>query len=80
MSSLISLTLRTKFMNGAILQAIFAADITRHYQQQMSSTSKSSAVWQVPSSAVSYCINRDITLFHVAREDFPLRVSPHFFY
>lgn len=60
------------------VQAIFAADITGHCQQQMSPTSKPSVVLQVPSSAVIFCISRDITLFHLAREDFALRVSPHF--
>lgn len=77
MRFLISLTLRTKFMNGATCAGHFCR---RHYWAFSTTdepTSKPS-VSQVPSSAVSFCIDRDITLFHVAREDFALRVSTFF--
>lgn len=65
-------------MNGATCAGHFCR---RHYWAFPTTdepTSKLSAVSQVPSSAVSFCIDRDITLFHVTREDFALRVSPHF--
>lgn len=78
MRSLISLTLRTKFMNGATCAGHFCRGHYWAFSTTDEPTSKPSAVLQVPSSAVSFCIDRDITLFHVAREDLALRVSPHF--